>query len=487
MKKFFAQLLLLTFSWQSLGYTAPLPSQQNNLSGEGVSAGDLIHAGQTADDLVANRNAVQSFSLQAQSLPATNSTQIANWILQQQSLYASGLVVSHPEDTSSITVNSQQVFLNTQAFTYDQAIAGIALLNEGSLADAKRIFDFYYTIYNSNVAGFIGVNGGFNSVYNADPAKQSLVYEYKKGTGENAWIALFALQYQLATTDAAEKDKALAMATAIGKWIAGIPHVNGVPPVTREQNPVQDPNFGKIVSTENVLDYYAVLKNLVGSKLSTADRNLFTAELQNTKNWLKTQAFDPQTYLFRRGGNTINGPFAWDPVASLDVNSWAVTALGPATLAEDFGINLKDFMGAIAENFAVQGDGSFRGDISQAKGFDYSDKANAQASGRTGIKWVEGTNQMILAYRNVGDYLVNRDAVSAAQYHTLADHLDSHNGDNGSLTGNLLSYLQADSPGAQIYSDAGNVRVSSGASAASAAWAAPVIRRSSSSSTISPT
>ncbi len=418
-------------------------------------------------------NVVQSFDETVLQDPFSNFA----WFTNNQNGTPSGLIVSHPDDLNFIYHEGVQqewakIYANTQGYTYDQAVAGITMLNEavvygGPFTQAKKILDFYYAEWLAESANFTG----FWTVYNVDPAFAWKKYEWRKGLGENAWVALFCLKYYELQTDPAEKAKGLALASAITKWIGSLPHKDGA--VAMGPNvPGSNPNYGNIYSVENNLDYYAVLKYLAVNASDAADRTAFQTELAGLTTWLKTQAYDPAAGLFRRGGrlNTLTNQMEWDPIKSLDVNSWAISAIGPETLAVDFGIDLDAFMTKIGETFAVQPDGTFGGNILEAQGFDFSDFVNAAIIGRDGIQWVEGTNQMILAYQLVAEYYAATDRVKSCYYESLAAYFTSFNPEYAFIVGQNLSYPYASEAGVQIYADAGNWRTFFGQAAPSVGW-----------------
>ncbi len=401
------------------------------------------------------------------------------WFSQNQLNNGTGLITSHPDEPGfiyheGVPEESKKIYANTQAYTYDQALAGIAALNENFIYCADQIFNFFYSEWQADPANF----SGFWTVYNVDPAYQWKKYEWRKGMGENAWIALFCLEYSNLSPDAAQRAKGLELATAIAKWIGTLPHKDGGVAMSPD-NPTGNPNYGRIYSVENNLDYYAILKALTVKAISGADKSYFQNELDNLKNWLKTQAYDPATGLFRRGGylSPVTNQLIWDNANSLDVNSWAITAIGPATLKDDFGIDLDDFRTRISYNFAVQDDGSFGGDLLTAKGFDFSDPVNAGLIGRTGIKWVEGTNQMILAYQTLADFYSATDRVKSSYYQSLADYFLSRNPENALPATDTLSYVYADQTNIQIYYDSINWRTFPGQAAASVGWAYFALKR----------
>ena len=399
---------------------------------------------------------------------------IEAWFLQAQAPNDSGLIASHPDETSfiwhegNVNQESARIPLSTQAFTYDQAIVGIAMSAQGDTAAAKKILDFFYTEWQSEGASF----SGFWSVYNINNLFAWKKYEYQKQTGPNCFMALFCLRYAASVTDPAEKVRATALATAIAKWIASVPRYAGAIAMTPD-SPGGQPNFGEIVSTEGNLDYYAATKDLSQTATTQIDRDYFVAESKLVAGWLKNQAWDASKGLFMRGGKIEStGAFTWDLIASLDVNNWAIAAIGPDALKKDFGIDPDALMTKIEAKFMVRDNGVFDSDIRQGFGFDFSDQVNADAIPRTGMKWFEGTNQVTQVYRMLADYQSRLgNVIKAAVYLSRAEFFESRNAEYAILSGGGITYPYANLSGVQLYVGAGNWKTATGASVASAAWA----------------
>jgi len=453
---------------------------QETKTASSFTPSDLDSRQTAAQSLVDQQNAV--ITIQVTTTPALpDSTAIAGWLDANQSAYSTGLLSSHPDDTGFIYHEGIQqpwavIYQYTQAYTYDQALAGISFVNQKDIASAKQILDFFYNEWQNEGANF----EGFWTVYNTDPNFQWKRYEWRKGMGENAWIALFALRY--ATSQKKNKEeaaKARALAVAITKWIGTLPHFEGAVAMG-EENPSIAPNWGRIISTENNLDYFALLRE-VQKKATKTDKELFKIEYDNLRNWFKTQAFNPETGLFRRGGlfDPTTSQIEWDGLESLDVNSWALSAVGPKDLEKYFDINLEAFIARIGESFSVQDNGAFGGDILTAQGFDFSNAVNASLIGRQGMTWVEGTNQMVLAYKLVRDYFKSRRVgagrsinrlASERLYSKLIDQFILRNADSAVWEQNTLSFLYATLAGAQIFFGTPNWVTSPGRAVSSAAW-----------------
>lgn len=379
-------------------------------------------------------------------------------------------MADYPDDPRKIWMpcglnpHCYQVNLNDEAFTYSQATAGIVMLNQEDLVDAGKIFNFYNSEW-FNPSDGAPAESGFFTVYDknwgATPGHGRV--EYNKIMSPTAWIAIFSLQYYAKTGD----ERALTLATHIGKWIQTLPHQDGGVAMSTD-NPSGVPNYGKIYSVENNLTYYALLNNLSVQAKTDADRQSFTTEKANLANWLRTKAYDPTTGLFRRGTtDTIS-------FGALDSNTWAISALGVDGVRSLLNFNdqqFTDYIRRIEQAFSVQNPGSFGGDILTAKGFDFSDAQNAARIGRTGIVWVEGTNEMIQDYEMISNYYASKGMTSlAVEYQSKADHFLSLNTNNSISQNGQLSYTYSDKALTQIWSDDGNNKTSTGSAIDSTAW-----------------
>jgi hypothetical protein len=370
-----------------------------------------------------------------------------------------GLVESYPDAGGN---------LENQAFTYDQALAGMVMLNQNSdagMAGAKAILDFYRAQWDGT---------GFYTVYNS-ATSQGPWLEDRKEMGANAWIGLFCVQYYLATGNS----NAFDLARKIAKWIQTLPSRNGARAMG-VNNPSDPKNPGVLFSVENNLDYYALLTNL--NKVLPAtdpDKASFQAEAASIKSWLKNDAYNSATGLFRRGVNA--NP---DTALTLDTNTWALLVLGPDVLQNEFGINVGDFVGRIESTFSVKNDGTFGGAnftacptcLSQSKGFDFSDQANVTAIGglRRGTAWVEGTQHMIAVYKQLSDYYAAKgDSVSATKYADRKAHfIDLNSSYSMASIEGVYGLRHTDSTArVQIFAGTGDVLTATGVSAAATAWA----------------
>src|SRR3989338_4523268 len=322
-------LALSLLSEQSLWATTNLvPDEENTL--QNVLNEDTASVNQ---NLVDNHQAVADL---IQNQPVSNSsfdpTQgYASLAANQTSNTSTYLLTSYPDASG----------LEDQAATYDQAVAGMAFLEQGDYTNANKILDFFKANWDGT---------GFWTFYNTQDPNGTKV-EQLKILGPNAWIGIFCVRYFMKTGD----QSAIDLAKKIAVWISTLPGQNGAR-ATGADNPGTTPNFGTIFSTENNLDYYALLDSL--NKIlpsSDSDKTLFTQEQGALKNWFTTYAYNSGTGLFRRGIN--------DPNQALDVNSWALLVFGAQTLQSDFGINIDTFMSQLESTFAVKNNGTFGGNV----------------------------------------------------------------------------------------------------------------------------
>ncbi|MBI2096012.1 MAG: hypothetical protein HYT89_07595, partial [Candidatus Omnitrophica bacterium] len=384
--------------------------------------------------------------------PAFRLDPVYAWLTDNQKINRTGLLDSYPDDPA----------MEDQGFTYDQAVAGAALLQAGRIAEAKKIFDFYSSIWDGT---------GFWTVYHTQFSEGPKT-EHRKGMGPTASVALFAISYYAATGD----EKALELAEKIAIWIQSLPGSGSGARAAGASNSRLNPDPGTLFSTEDNLGYYALLSALV--KIlpdSDDDKASFRAEAQDLRRWFGRQVYRADSGLFKRGEG--------DDTNVLDANSAAVLALGVRGLLglkaahsnfTDF--DLGTFVGKIESAFAVDAAGEFgASDPALWKGFDFSDSANARAVGRRGVNWVEGTAQMIAVYDTLARYYEGLgDAANAEPYQKKRDALIAAN-----LRQNIVNADPAAASSAFRYTDAHGVRVfvdgdwelSKGRSVASTAWA----------------
>jgi hypothetical protein len=307
----------------------------------------------------------------------TTQDRIYNWLRSVQDP-GTGLLQSYHNTADAALIN--------QAFTYDQALAGMCFIKHGDKASAARILDFS----SAKWAG-AGLANSYNTA-NGN-AMEGIIH-----TGPNLWIALLALQFN----KAAGNNTYLPLATNICKWATALDHSNG----GVSMGPAAP--WNGYYSTEHNDDYYAVLKILSVEAADPADRALFAARLAGVKSWLLTQAYDPVTKVFNRGGG--------DPVKALDASTWFISAVGPATVVSDFGLDPDEIVTGM-ENLYTATDNV--GTIT-VSGSDFTDAGERSAISRPPMVWVEGTLQMANVYFAMNEYHISGDPSKAEEYREKA-------------------------------------------------------------------
>ena len=375
-------------------------------------------------------------SAASQLEPAQQRQAIYRWMIQNQQKSALGLVTSYPDHQE----------IEDQAFAYDQALAGIVLLKQGDTDAARKLFEFFQINWDGH---------GLWTVYNSEKSDGPKI-EYLKIMGPNAWVGLFSLQYFAKTGD----PRALRLATDIATWIAALPHRNGGVAMGDGED------WKNSYSVENNLNYFALLKYLSKNASSPSEREFFTREFVNLKKWFKHDAYNSGIGLFRRGAYR-------DSTQALDSNTWAILVFGPAELKKLFQVDANYLIKKAESIFTVQEDGSFSENVLSAKGFDFSNAYNADLNQRHGIKWVEGTNQMTLAYKVMADHYLAKGPGGknkAFYYNNRYEYFLGRNADNRVSQNDTAGYLYTDLPGAKVWADNPYWFASKGPSVAATAW-----------------
>lgn len=281
--------------------------------------------------------------------------QMVEWLKTHRHL-KTGLVASFEGDEK----------LKDWGFTYDESLACqvFLLFNETRLA--QDILKFYAQLAVRQEGVF------FNAYHVSDgtPAESEVT------TGPNVWIGLAALQYEVKVKDG----QFLPLARQIGDWILKMQDFEG-----GVRGGPQDTWY----STEHNLDVYAFLK-LLGRITQDAR---YTEAAGRSLAWIKKYAYSNAEKRMNRGKG--------DSTISTDTFSWAIAALGPATLKE-IQFDVDGIMEFAENNCAVSVQMSKPdGRTLSVKGFDF---AKSQNLGRGGVISVEWTAQMIVTYQILADY-----------------------------------------------------------------------------------
>lgn len=293
--------------------------------------------------------------------------------------------------------------LDGQSFTYDGATAAIACALAGRTKKAESILSVYekefYWLKNDMVGLF---NSYRTDVY--DGTRLPIGVDGDRiHLGPSMWVGISALQYTALTGDTQFVDFII----DIAKWAQRLNHY-------RFQDGKKGavsmgfgwgPDWSVVYSTENNLDYYAVLtmiKQLYESGNSQI-RNIFyrksytlkdiDSELEGIKRWLEEVAYDSKKKTFNCGYNEKG----IDRTRALDTITWSISALG-TDLLKELGINPFSLIDFAERKFLVANDIEEQ----RIRGFDFTDTEGRQRQLR--MVWVEGTAQQILAYQAISRY-----------------------------------------------------------------------------------
>ena len=222
--------------------------------------------------------------------------------------------------------------------------------------------------------------------------------------GPNMWIAIAVLQYTAITG----KTDFIPFLIDMAKWAREIKHYNfsdgkkGAPSMGYGWQP---PDWSTVYSTENVIDYYAVLRMLkyiynnsnkkVVPYFEKANYGLkdIDEEMANVERWLTKLIFDKKKKSFSMGYNA-NG---LDRTDALDTVSWTIPAVTPKRL-EELGISPFDMMQFAEDNYLV----TDKIEDIEIKGYDFTNQQGRRKDYR--MVWFEGTGFHVTALQAMSQY-----------------------------------------------------------------------------------
>ncbi len=285
-----------------------------------------------------------------------------------------GLPVSFPDSSDGLLKNI--------AFTYDVALSALVLSHAGDWKQARSALAFYEAVPLPTPDAFY-----FNTAYHAQLGVPKL--EYRVHGGPIFWMAIAMLRYAQATGDYALRNKAVELLDWARRHL---PHIDGGVVMSQRDE------WKDILSTENNWVYYAALRVAIEMMPNGSQREAFREEAKNVRAWLT-----------RLGNNRgFRVPSTFDPVQALDVYTHPLL-IGPAAQMEEEGFASEDDLAKWAVEHIANLEARFR--VSGTDLYDYTDAAECQAVGRYRAGWLEGTEQVVVAYqvwapwfRGIGDY-----------------------------------------------------------------------------------
>jgi len=313
------------------------------------------------------------------------------WLAAQQDVTGTQLVDSF-EDFSA---PSTPILLS---YTYDQAVAIIALAVRGETARAAHILDAMVSLQATD-------GSWVNSYWAGNRAGEEL----RKHVGPAAWMALAVMNYEVLTGDTATYHP---MATAALDWALQFTQTNGGLAGGLTTWAAGDGSWTPEPwsSTEHNLDAFAALQYFAATTPSKAES--YRAAAAGIRRFLDGVVWDANRHRFWGGfrGGSVDG------AVPLDVNPWSVLALGPGyASALAYVENAAADPGTDAEHPRYVEVLPFDGATISLYDFDWeSDGRAADPSAGDGVLgpdiWFEGSAFMSLAHATVGN-TVKADAI----------------------------------------------------------------------------
>lgn len=270
---------------------------------------------------------------------------------------ATGLLESFPQ--------SSDPELRHVVFTYDLALASLVFTYHGSLEEAQRTAEFFRSMPLPTPT-----TDDYNTAYQVGTGLPTLEHAFQ--LGPLAWAALALVRYAEASGQLVYLDKAAKLLDWVRRhldhFLGGLVMGTALPWSTR-------------MSTENNWAYYAALRATTARLLDGPLREALRLEQEGVRRWLA-----------RNEGRRGEG----DPVKALDVYTNALL-VGPLAHLEDAVQRDQRALAAWAKDWVEQLETEFR--VPNSSGYDYTNAEEAQRAGRDRVTWLEGTEQVVLAYQ----------------------------------------------------------------------------------------
>lgn len=300
-------------------------------------------------------------------LQATVLEKMHLWLKNHQNA-STGLIVSFEGNDKTV---------KDWAFIYDQALAVQVFLSFGNDKGARKILNFFHARIKGDFQGFY--NGYY---YDSGEIAESTVH-----SGPNIWIGIAALQYIYKTGD----KYYLPMARKITDWLITV----------QDKDPVGGIKGGPEVpwfSTEHNLDAYALFYMMY----QTTEEQKYRMAKEKVLSWLNDYAMVSHAEEYKVPPvNRGKG----DATIATDTYAWSLAAIGPKKLKE-MGMDPEAIMKFAEEHCAVIVQYTRPSGIElTVSGFDFSKPAHVA---RGGLVSPELTSQMIIAFRILSDYFVQK-------------------------------------------------------------------------------
>ena len=294
--------------------------------------------------------------------------------------------------------------LHEVSFTYDLALATLVFVHSSAFTEAARLAEFFRAMPFPDP-----VTGAYNTAYRTQGGAPALEEAFQ--VGPVAWVAIALLRYGKARRES----RCLARAVALMDWVRRhVPHEEGGV-VMGTKAP-----WSERMSSENNWAYYAALRLAIQAVSDRKLRQALIEEKLGVRRWLAKAGS-------RRGRQ--------DAVKALDVYSNALL-VGPEAHLEDVVAGDQATLAAWAKGWIEELEQYFR--VPNSSAYDFTDEAEAQRISRMRVGWLEGTEQVTVAYQTwapffeqVGDPLFAQhllERASLADEHVLRHRLTADGG-----------------------------------------------------------
>lgn len=314
---------------------------------------------------------------------------LENWLLSHRGA-ESGLPISHVGDPR----------FKDWCFTYDAAVAAMALLAVDRPGEAARIVDFYiHTEHTHRLGGIIEAVAALPPYGGQD---------WSVRTGANLWLGLASFHLFKST----HEKKYLTFAARIADFALDLQdgrrtsRTYGGITIGPEGNPADDkdqhfdydpqmPGFEEVFSTEATIDSFALF-SILGREPGMMR---FQAARDRCLAWLKKVAWNSDDKRFNRG-------FQKEPDygVATDIQAWAISALGKTrldTIESGAAVQMIRFVEDNCQNTV-----HYRmpdGRRITVKGFDFTDRGALIHYKRPPLVSPEWTFQMANTYKRLAD------------------------------------------------------------------------------------
>jgi len=253
--------------------------------------------------------------------------------------------------------------LKNVAFAYDQALLVMAFTQGRDYERARKILHFFDSRAVKKYGFYL----------NAYDTSSGSPWQYEMHSGPNLWLGIAALTYAKKTGD----DTFIPFAAAIGDRMIEL----------QDEDPERGLRGGpeeKWYSSEHNIDAYVFFAMLHQATGETRFASAGRAALD----WLSVRAFEPGAGRIRRGKN--------DDLIATDVYTWAISGIGPVTLA-GFGLDASRLMSVIETQCRALVEIKRPGaEVETIRGFDFT---NGERLSRREVISTEWTAQAVIAYR----------------------------------------------------------------------------------------